>query len=360
MHEKYMQLALELAEKARGKTSPNPLVGAVIVKDGQIIGQGYHQKAGGPHAEVFALNEAKEEAKGATMYVTLEPCSHYGRTPPCSLAIAKAGIEKVFVAMTDPNPLVSGQGIQYLKDQGIEVQTGILASKARQQNEIFLKYIQTRRPFVHLKWAMTLDGKIASETGDSRWISNEHSRAWVHKLRSELDAILIGINTVRQDDPLLTSRIPGGRNPIRIILDTHGNIPLDSRILNSTNQARTIIAVGQGVSQTKLKEINSLGGKTLQVATKNDNLDLSDLLNQLGKLEITSVLVEGGTKTITSFLKEDLADKVSVFISPRIIGGSRSPVANLELQNMDQALNLINITTERFNDDILITGYLKE
>lgn len=355
-----MDRALELAQKAKGRTSPNPLVGSVVVNNGQIVGEGYHQKAGGPHAEVFALDEAGEKARGATIYVTLEPCSHYGRTPPCSEKIIASGIKKAVIAMVDPNPKVAGKGIKQLEEAGIEVETGLREKEARMMNEIFLKYIVTGRPFVVLKAGMSLDGKIATRTGESRWITGDKSRMLVHQMRDQMDGIMVGIGTILADNPQLTTRLPGGQgqNPIRIIVDSKAQTPTEARVLDSC--ARTIIAVTEQASKDKINLLQEKGAEILLIKEKNGVLDLTDLIEKLGKLEITSLLLEGGSTLNGSMLQEGLVDKANFFIAPKIIGGKDAPgpVGGLGIEHLDDALILKKYSAKTLEDGILVEGYL--
>lgn len=360
MHEQYMRLALELAEKARGRTSPNPLVGAVIVKDGRIVGRGYHMKAGTPHAEVHALREAGDEAKGSTMYVTLEPCSHYGRTPPCSEAVIRAGISEVFVAMEDPNPKVAGMGIRQLEEAGITVHVGLLEQDARQMNEIFLKYITNGKPFVLLKWAMTLDGKIAARTGHATWITGSEAREMVHGIRNQYDAILVGVNTVLADNPALTCRIPGGRDPVRVILDSSARIPADSLVLIQESEAPTYVVVTEDASPERIKLLASGNAKVLKLkADCHGRIDLQDLMLKLAELEISSILVEGGSEVAASFLEEKLVDKVIAFIAPKILGGAGapSPIGGEGPATMDMAVSLTRTRQGSIGEDLVFEGY---
>lgn len=361
MDEIYMREALRIAAYASGRTTPNPLVGAVIVKDNRIVGQGWHRKAGTEHAEIHALHQAGELAKGADIYVTLEPCSHYGKTPPCCQAIIKAGIKKVIVAMTDPNPLVAGNGLKELKAAGIEVVEGVCRDEAEKLNEVFLKWIVHKMPFIVVKTAMTLDGKIATVSGDSKWITNEKSRKFVHQLRDLYDGILIGIGTVLADNPTLTTRLDHlGKNPVRIIVDSKARIPLDSIVITDKS-AHTILAVTERASQEKIAALLQVGIEVIVTKEKADRVDLSDLLKFLAEKNICSILVEGGSRINYSFFVEHLVDKVHCFIAPKIIGGTdaASPVGGKGTFYMKDAYQLNDITTERFDEDILITGYVR-
>ncbi|MUP15359.1 bifunctional diaminohydroxyphosphoribosylaminopyrimidine deaminase/5-amino-6-(5-phosphoribosylamino)uracil reductase RibD [Ancylomarina euxinus] len=356
-----MQLAYNLAQKGCGGVNPNPLVGAVIVKNDRIIGEGYHEIYGGPHAEVNAFRSAKESVEGATIYVTLEPCSHYGKTPPCAQAIVDNKIARVVIGMLDPNPLVSGRGVKLLQEHGIDVESDFLSAELSQMNRVFLKFIQCKKPYVVMKTAMTLDGKIASRTGDSRWVSNEQSRARVHELRNELIGIMVGVDTVIADDPILTTRLAGnkkGRNPIRIVVDTQARIPLDSKILNTANDAKTFVAVTSAAKQNKLDEINALGNEVLIIKEKDGRVDLNQLMQVLGEKGIDGILLEGGATLNYAALEAQIIDEVHAYIAPKIIGGkdAKTPVGGEGIQVMKDAVNLQNIRFENIADDILIIG----
>lgn len=354
----YMKRALYLAQKGRGYTSPNPIVGAVIVKDGKIIGEGWHEKYGGNHAEINAFKNAKENIEGAEMYVTLEPCSHYGKTPPCALAIVEHKIKKVYIGTLDPNPLVAGKGVKILKDAGIEVVVGINEKECKEANEIFFKYITKKEPFVVMKIAMTLDGKIASFTGNSKWITCDESRKYVHKMRSDLSAIMVGINTVITDNPFLTSRLENSRNPIRIIVDSNLRIPENSNVLNINNNDRCIIATTENVENEKKERLKNRGIEIIQISKRENRVDLKLLMKELGKLEIDSILLEGGGTLNFAALNDNIVDKVVAFIAPKIIGGynSKTPVEGKGFEKMSEAIMLKDIKFKRFNDDIMISG----
>jgi len=364
MNIKFMEKALELARKGAGHTNPNPLVGAVIVKDGKIIGEGYHEMYGSNHAEVNAFKNATEEVKGATMYVTLEPCSHYGKTPPCANYIVEKGIKKVVIALEDPNPEVKGKGIKILRDHGIEVITGVLEKESRNLNEIFLKYITTRLPFCILKTAMTLDGKIATNTGDSKWITNEESRKYVHVLRHRVSAIMVGIGTVIQDNPFLNTRLEEGkgRDPIRVIVDTNARIPLEVNVITINSNARTILATTKLASKEKLGELEDKGVEIIITPLCNNQVDLKYLMKVLGERGIDSVLLEGGSELNYSALEAGIVDKVNAFIAPKLIGGraAKTPVGGLGRPLMKDAVMLKRIEIYKFGDDIMIEGYLRE
>ena len=359
---KYMRRALALAARARGRTSPNPLVGAVVVQGGEVVGEGYHQAAGGAHAEVHAINHAGTAAHGGTLYVTLEPCVHYGRTPPCTEAIIQSGIARVFAAHVDPNPKVSGKGIQELEKAGIRVCVGLCEPEARRLNEIFIKYIRTNRPFVILKSAMSLDGKIATITGESKWISSEASRLRGHEIRDTVDAILVGVNTVINDDPSLTTRLPGrdGKDPARIIVDSECRTPLKARILNPDGDGYAIIATTKRASRERITRLEATGARVLVVEEKSNRVCLSSLMQVLGCKDITSVLIEGGSEINASALKAGIVDKVMFFIAPKIIGGTDapSPIGGKGIQRLAEAHELRDLSVRSIDGDILVEGYL--
>ena len=358
---RYMKLALDLAKSAQGKTNPNPLVGAVIVKDGCIVGTGLHRKAGEPHAEVHAFNMAGEHAKGATLYVTLEPCSHYGKTPPCAELVKNSGVTRVVVAMQDPNPAVAGRGIRLLEEQGIDVEVGLLEEEAKRLNERFIHNMLTERPFVISKFAMTLDGKIATYTGHSQWITGEAAREHVHEVRDQVDAILVGVNTVKADNPRLTTRLTErvGKNPIRIIVDRQLSTPLDANVCNVTD-ARTIL-VTSIQNETLTQPYLTQGVECIYVAEHQAQLDLEDALKQLYKLGITDILVEGGASIHAAFLRAGLIDKVNAYIAPKLLGGqgSLSTFTGTDVETVDEALQLSFDYVQKLGDDILVTAYPK-
>lgn len=359
MHETYMEQALNIARYALGRTAPNPMVGAVIVRDGRIVGQGWHRKAGTPHAEIHALRQAGELARGATIYVTLEPCSHFGRTPPCSQAIIDAGIKRVVIAMIDPNPLVAGSGIRMLRAAGIEVIEGILTEQALMLNEVFVKWITTKMPFVVMKSAMSLDGKIATVSGKSKWITNDVSRKLVHEMRDIYDGILVGIGTVLADNPTLTTRLEeGGKNPIRIVVDSMARIPLDAKILDKS--VTTIIAVTNLAPEDKVVALKEIGAEVLIVESKDGRVDLKKLFSILGEKNICSIFVEGGATINEMLLKEKLVDKIHMFIAPKIIGGKTAPtpIGGDGIKELSDAHRLRDITTKFIDNDILITAYI--
>ncbi|MBQ7723760.1 MAG: bifunctional diaminohydroxyphosphoribosylaminopyrimidine deaminase/5-amino-6-(5-phosphoribosylamino)uracil reductase RibD [Selenomonadaceae bacterium] len=352
----FMREALRIARNAEGRTSPNPLVGAVIVRDGKIIAEGWHRAAGTPHAEIHALNMAGELAKNSTLYVTLEPCSHFGRTPPCAKAIVAAGIKRVVAAMTDPNPKVAGRGFDILRAAGVEVDVGILEDDARKLNEIFLKYITEKLPFVTMKFACSLDGKIATASGESQWISGIESRRFTHHLRDINDAILVGVGTVLADNPTLTTRLVEGKNPVRVILDSNARTPLNSNVVTDKS-ARTIIAVTENVPQEKISALETHGVEII-TAGSGERVDLNILMRKLAEREITSVLVEGGGTVHFAMIKAGLVDKIFAFIAPKIIGGKNAltAVEGAGIENLSDAFELNNFTAQKLGDDILIVG----
>jgi len=356
--EKFMKRALDLAIKASGRTSPNPLVGCVIVKDEQVVGEGYHLKAGTPHAEVHALAAAGEQARGSTAYVTLEPCSHYGRTPPCAEALIRTGVKRVVVAMNDPNPLVSGRGIALLREAGIQVDVGLMSQEASLMNEVFVKAITTSLPFVVYKTAMTLDGKIATETGDSRWVSSEASRHYVHQLRDRYDVILAGSETVRLDDPALTCRLANGRDPVRLIVDGKLGISETAQVLTSSALSPCIIATTQSASPEKIERLNHLPGVEVWQYDTPRHVPLEKLLRDLVSRGWTSVLLEGGGGLAGALLKEQCVDKIEFFIAPKLVGGNGpSPLSGLHIQLMADALELHDLHFDMNYGDLHVTGY---
>ncbi len=357
----YMQRALELSKKGIGYTNPNPLVGAVIVKEGRIIGEGYHKYLGGPHAEIDAFQNAIEDVSGSTMYVTLEPCSHYGRTPPCAETIVKNKISKVVVATTDPNPLVAGRGIQVLREHGIEVITDILKDEAMKINEIFIKYISTKKPFCIMKTAMTLDGKIATASGQSKWITGEASRTVVHQLRHRVSGIMVGIGTILKDDPSLTTRLDAieGMDPIRVIVDSKARIPLNVKVLNLKSNAKTIIVTTELADSKKLKALKEKNAKIIITPLKNDRVDLPYLMKQLGEMGMDSILLEGGSELNFSAVESSIVDKVIAFVAPKIVGGklSKTPVGGLGIEHLSEAYVLDDLKVSIVSEDIMIEGY---
>jgi diaminohydroxyphosphoribosylaminopyrimidine deaminase/5-amino-6-(5-phosphoribosylamino)uracil reductase len=354
LDEKYMQRALTLARRGLGNTSPNPMVGAVIVKGNRIIGEGYYRHFGGKHAEINAIENAGEDTGGAMMYVTLEPCCHYGQTPPCTDAIIASNIAKVVIGMLDPDKRVSGKGVEALREQGIECRVGVLEDDCRSLNESYIKHRSTGLPFITVKFAQTLDGRIASATGHSRWISSPPSHKLAHKLRSHHDAILVGIGTIIKDNPQLTVRLVKGRNPRRIVLDSQLRVPSDAAVLMEQEKAKTIIATA-GTPQERMATLEQMGIEVLTMpGDERGNVDLRQLLKILGERDITSILVEGGAETITSFLRLNLADRLVVFTAPRIMGRGIEAVGELEIKEVERAIRLTFEKVYRSGDDVVI------
>ncbi len=353
----YMARALELAHQALGKVSPNPAVGAVIVKEGRIVGEGYTQPPGQEHAEVVALRQAGKDAKGAIMYVTLEPCCFFGRTPPCTQAIIESGIREVHLAMLDPNPRVSGRGRAQLESAQIKTYLGEHEEEARELNEAYIKFITTGLPFVIAKFAMSLDGKIATRAFDSKWISSEKSREQVHRLRGIVDAVMVGVNTVIQDNPELTARAGAIRQPLRIVVDSQGNTPLTAKLLRQPG--RTLLATTSAIELLKANQYEEAGAEVLLLPPRNGLVDLPALLKELGQREVTSVLVEGGGTLLGSLFDLKLVDKVLAFVSPIIIGGREaiSPVGGRGVARVERAVRLRRVRVEQFGEDVLISGY---
>ncbi|RPK31433.1 bifunctional diaminohydroxyphosphoribosylaminopyrimidine deaminase/5-amino-6-(5-phosphoribosylamino)uracil reductase RibD [Paenibacillus xylanexedens] len=363
MHERsvdqiYMNLALNNAKAMKGQTSPNPMAGSVIVNEGRIVGVGAHLKPGEPHAEIHALRMAGDAAKGATIYVTLEPCSHHGRTGPCAEAIVQAGIKKVVVAALDPNPLVAGRGIEIIQNAGIEVVTGILAEKATKLNEVFNKYIVTKRPFVTLKSAMTLDGKIATRESSSKCITSEIAREDVHVLRNESAAILVGVNTIIHDDSQLTTRLTEGRHPLRIVLDSTLRIPEQSRVITD-GEAPTWVFTGNSPEEEKQARLEQSGVKLFR--TKTAQVDLEEVLDVLGTHEISSLLIEGGGQVNASFVVQELVDKLVLYVAPKVVGGKDAPtfLEGLGVGMMSEAQDLHDLSFSQLGVDFKIEGYFK-
>jgi diaminohydroxyphosphoribosylaminopyrimidine deaminase/5-amino-6-(5-phosphoribosylamino)uracil reductase len=358
----FMQIALDLARKGEGYTSPNPVVGAVVAKDNQVVGKGYHERAGGPHAEVNAIEEAGQFAKEATLYVTLEPCNHTGRTPPCTRKILETGIRRVVIAMRDPNKAVVGNGAEFLKQQGIQVTMGVCEERAQKQNEAFTKYVRTGRPFVIAKCASTLDGQIATRTGDSKWVTGESARRFVHRLRHVVDAIMVGVNTVRMDNPSLTTRLAGGggKDPIRIILDTHLSTAPDAKVLQQVSTSETILVAGEAAAGDKIAVLEKTGARVLKTPLKNDLIDMEVLMDQLGAMQICALLIEGGSRVLASAFGAHIVDKLFFFYAPKILGGDDGvPICcGSGAKLMNQCIAVESIAVHRFDDDVLIEGYI--
>ena len=360
---KYMRMALRLAERARGRTSPNPMVGAVVIKDGRVISRGYHQRAGEPHAEAVALEKAGKKAQGAVLYVTLEPCSHsHKRTPPCTPLVIESGVKRVVVAMIDPNPRVSGSGIKALRAAGIEVTTGIFEGEARKLNEAFIKYIATGLPLVTLKIAQTLDGKIATASGESKWITGAEARRVGRRLRHMNDAVLVGINTVLADDPRLTARILGGRDPVRVIVDSTLRTPITARVLTRTVSNKTIVATLRNAPKAKMKKLIAAGAEVIVTRSEKGRVDLRDLMRKLAKRNIMSVLIEGGAEINASACRFGIVDKVVLFIAPLLMTGKDSlcSIGGASPRKLRQAFRISDITTRFIGQDLMVTGYIKQ
>ncbi|MCX7816993.1 MAG: bifunctional diaminohydroxyphosphoribosylaminopyrimidine deaminase/5-amino-6-(5-phosphoribosylamino)uracil reductase RibD [Syntrophales bacterium] len=350
----FMKKALNLARRGAGYVSPNPMVGAVVVKEGRIISEGWHKFYGGPHGEIVALDKIAGNAKGSTLYVNLEPCCHHGQTPPCVNRIIKEKISRVVVGVKDPNPLVSGKGIEILRRNGITTDVGILEDQCRRLNEIFFKYIITGLPFVTVKFAQTLDGRIATTTGDSRWISSLSSLKLAHKLRSEHDAVLVGCETVIKDDPELTVRLVKGRNPIRVILDSHLRTPLTAKIFRSLEKARTMVFTTSRAPADKMEMLKDHGIEVIAVSDDGEGVvNLKELLRTLGHMKISSILVEGGARVITNFIKEHLADRIVVAVAPKIIGKGIEAIGDLQKRFIDEAIQFREKETRKSGEDII-------
>ncbi len=355
LEEDYMKQALRLARRGLGKTSPNPMVGAVIVKDNRIIGQGYHRHFGGKHAEVNAIENAREDVGGATMYVSLEPCCHYGKTPPCVDAVIKNNIGKVVIGTLDPHPEMNGRSVEILKRQGIETSVGMLEKECCSLNEVYFKYITTGVPLVTVKFAQTLDGRIATADGNSQWISSPTSQRLAHKLRSHNDAVMAGVGTVLVDNPQLTARLVRGRNPSRVILDSRLRVPLDAKVLSNQELAPTIIATTPTADNEGVAALRRMGIEVLIVSQdESGRVDLKKLLKTLGKREISSVLVEGGAETITSFLRLNLADRLVAIVAPKLLGKGIEAVGNLNITDVNKALKLSFERVYRSGEDIVV------
>ena len=359
LDKRHMRRALRLALKGAGRTSPNPMVGAVLVRDAKVVGKGYHRKAGGDHAEIVALKQAGAKARGATLYLNLEPCDHQGRTPPCTLSLIQSGIRRVVIGMVDPNPLVSGRGIRRLRRAGIQVDVGLLEAECRSLNEAFFKYIARHIPFVILKLAASLDGKIATASGDSKWITEAAARRYVHQLRNQVDAVIIGIGTVLADNPRLTCRLTSGRNPWRLILDSHARIPLASRLLHQPDPEKTILVAGSLASSKKIKAVESLGAQVWTFPQRRGTTPWLSLLKKAGQMGWLSVMIEGGGTTASRALAEGAVDKILFFYAPRVIGGEgRNMIQTLGIRKMGQSRKIKNLEVSRIGKDFLVSGYL--
>jgi diaminohydroxyphosphoribosylaminopyrimidine deaminase/5-amino-6-(5-phosphoribosylamino)uracil reductase len=359
----YMQRALELAATAQGRTSPNPMVGAVLVKGGKVVGEGFHAYAGSDHAEGVAIRDAQGEAQGATLYVTLEPCCHFGKTPPCTDRILRAGIARVVAACQDPNPAVDGKGLAALREAGIPVEVGCLAEEAARLNEAFFTFTRTGRPFGIMKVAASLDGKIATRTGESRWITGESARHRVHEVRNVVDAVLVGIGTILRDDPMLTTRlgVQDQRDPARVIVDNLARLPLRAKVINRASTAPTYVAVSGMASAARLEALEREGVQILRVDDSPRRISLARLMQMLGKLGFLSVMIEGGAEINASALQEGVVDKVLMFLAPMLVGGktSASAVGGEGIDSFVQAVRLDDVRIERFDGDVLVEGYVR-
>ena len=353
-HKKYMEIALKIAEKGKGNVSPNPLVGCIIVKRGKIVGKGYHKQYGGEHAEINAIKNAGKKVANATLYINLEPCSHWGKTPPCTEKIVEAGVREVIIGMYDPNPLV--EGFKELKFRGIKTKIGILEKEAKKLNESYIKYMRSKRPFVILKVAMTMDGKIATKTGDSKYITGRDARRYVHQLRSEVDAIMIGINTVFKDNPKLTPRLAQGRDPKKIVIDTELKMPLKCNLMK--HPSKLIIATTSKAPKKKINKFYQKGIDVIVLNAKKGLVDLKDLMKHLSKKEISSVMIEGGSQLNSSAIKERIADKLLVFTAPKLVGNGLGAVGNLGVTKIDKAVKLKNMEMKKIGKDLLLEAYL--
>lgn len=357
--QKFMRLALRLAERGRGRVEPNPMVGCAVVRGGQVIGRGWHREFGGPHAEVLAIADAGGKVARATMYVTLEPCSHTGKTPPCADLIVQHKIGRVVVPMRDPFPKVAGRGIKRLRGAGIPVDVGLLAKEARALNAPYIKRVTTGRPYVIAKWAMTLDGRIATRTGDSKWITSPEARAYAHKVRGQADAVLVGIGTALADDPELTCRLAKGRNPRRVVLDSAARLPLKSRLVRSARDIPVVVAVSKNAPATQADALSAAGCHVVVMPAKRGRIDVGALLDLLGSMDMTNVLVEGGGEVLGSFFDAGQVDEVMAFIGPKVVGGGRPAVSGKGVAHIADALRLAAVTPRRLGDSILLRGRIR-
>lgn len=354
--QEYMRMAVALAKRGEGHTSPNPMVGCVVVKDGRIVAQGFHEQYGGFHAERNALTKCGEDVTGADLYVTLEPCCHHGKTPPCTDIMIERGIGRVFIGAMDPNPKVAGKGAQILREHGMEVETGVLEKECLELNEVFMHYIVDKQPYIIMKYAMTLDGKIATFTGDSKWVTGEPAREHVQLLRKRYSAIMVGIGTVLADDPMLNCRIEDGVNPVRVICDSHLRIPLESRIVRTAKEIRTIIAYASADEAKKEALLNA--GVELIGSGEGDRVDFTALVQELGQMDIDSILIEGGGDLHGTVLKSGLVNRIYCYVAPKLIGGrdARSPVEGDGFPLMKEALDIREMEIIKLGNDICITG----
>ncbi len=352
----YIKRAIRLARKGIGYVNPNPMVGSIIVKDGKIVGQGYHPCFGKEHAEIVALQNAGEKARGASLYVNLEPCCHYGKTPPCTDAIIKAGIKRVVIGMVDPNPLVNQRGIEILTQHQIEVVTGVEEQNCKQLNRAFIKYITAGMPYVTLKIAQSLDGRIATTTGNSKWITSHKARIEAHRIRSENDAIIVGIGTVLADNPQLTVRHVTGKNPIRIVLDGNLKISLESQLLIDENVHKTVIATTSNDTE-KILKIKNIGAHVWSIEKdENGNISIPELLKKIANARMCAVMVEGGSKVYTSFLKAKMVDHIVFTLAPKILGAGIEAIGDLGILSVDNSIELVNVKIKKLNPDILVSA----
>lgn len=350
-----MRQALKLAARGRGRTAPNPMVGAVVVREGRVVGLGFHPRAGEPHAEVFALRQAGEAARGASLYVTLEPCCHHGRTPPCTEAVLASGVRRVVAAMPDPFPKVAGGGLRLLREAGLQVESGLLQPQAEELNRAYLKAVRTGLPWLTLKLAMTLDGKIATRTGDSRWVTGEAARRYVHRLRDWTDAVLVGSGTALADDPELTARLPGARNPLRVVVDSRARLPRTSKLARTARETPTLLLTGE---ESSTRDLEAAGVQIERIPARADRLDLEAALRRLVERGVHSVLCEGGGELAAALLERGLVDEVVWFIAPRLVGGrdAPGPLGGKGVERMADALELQNVRVRRLGQDLMLTA----
>jgi diaminohydroxyphosphoribosylaminopyrimidine deaminase/5-amino-6-(5-phosphoribosylamino)uracil reductase len=356
--ERMMAQALELSGRGLGRVEPNPAVGAVVTSGETVVGEGYHRFFGGPHAEVNALGAAGERARGGTLYVTLEPCCHYGKTPPCTDAVIRAGVKRVVVAMQDPFPKVAGRGLALLREAGIQVEVGLCEKSAMKLNAPYLKLHLRGLPFFTAKWAMTLDGKIATDSGDATWISSAESRELVHRMRDRADAVMIGVRTAMRDDPLLTCRLPGGRSPRRIVVDSKARLPLESRLVGSVGEAPLWVACGRSAPPERVRALSDAGCRVISLPERADHVDLAALAEMLAGESLTNVLAEGGAELFGSLFEARLVDRVTVFVAPKLFGGKNAPTAVLGagVRFVSQAWTVRDMSVTRIGDDVRIEG----
>jgi diaminohydroxyphosphoribosylaminopyrimidine deaminase/5-amino-6-(5-phosphoribosylamino)uracil reductase len=359
LDERYMRLALRLAAKGAGRTSPNPMVGAVVVRKGRVVATGHHRRAGADHAEVVALKRAGVKAKGATLYLNLEPCDHYGRTPPCAPLVISRGIKRVVVGMKDPNPLVSGRGIRRLRRAGLAVRVGVLEDESRRLNEAFVKSVRRGLPFVTLKLAASLDGKIATLSGQSRWVTGAAARAYVHRLRAQVDAVIVGVGTVLADDPRLTCRVRGGRDPWRVVIDGRLRASPTAQVFRRRDPDRTIVATTLAAPTGKAVALKKRGARIWRLPARRGIISFKDLLKRLREQGVASVMIEGGAGTAALALRERVVDKLVLFYAPKLIGGDgKSMIGSLAVERIARSLVVDEIHAARVGRDLLVSGYL--